>query len=480
MAASKHGRTSTSYDRIPQLKNESTYRMWLGGIEAFCLQYDLYSFLTGSAQKPLAPSIEGPGRSVTFQEYQRQITTYHRKRGKMMHLIYHTMTGSVRRHVGLQLDSLKQDIGPPKQIFDKLDDLYGGKEDFLVDSSAVKKFDETSEKAKKEIEHGDSGSDMPITFEPSSEASTVPAKRKAAGDVGYPPKRRLTSYIGAHLGSASLLTGSDRWLTLIASKAPDEHVKAATQEAAIHTTLLMATTPEIAGAHSSLRTKWTAEESDMADSKQKSFSRTVSRIATTHQIPSGHSTVPAKQSANVKENVADKQKLVSDTTSHSTMKPQTPEGDPTESAGRTANRAEKAASNQEQASRKSLVVARECLESLEGLLTGVLAERTAAVTTLLNVEAEGNIGEFFLELKTAFLILGGSGLEVSDEVLVPFVLAKLARKRRDLVDALKLDGSKPEEIYYEELVELCMAIDRRGNEATKKTEGVNGSNGENA
>ena len=62
-----------------------------------------------------------------------------------------------------------------------------------------------------------------------------------------------------------------------------------------------------------------------------------------------------------------------------------------------------------------------------------LAERMEAMTTILNVGAGKNLKAFFAKLKPAFRTLGKSGLDVSNQVIVPFVLAKLAVNRRDIV-----------------------------------------------
>ena len=94
-------------------------------------------------------------------------------------------------------------------------------------------------------------------------------------------------------------------------------------------------------------------------------------------------------------------------------------------------------------------------------LANSLTDRIEGMNTLLNIKPDKDMKAFFAKLRITFLGLGGSGLDVSDEVLVPFVLAKLAIDRQDLFTALELDGVKPEEIAYEEVATFCIEYDER-------------------
>ena len=437
MEAIKPSRAGTMYDSIPKLEDKASYKAWLEGVETYCLQHDLTSFFNGSAQKPLAPSTNGPGRSTTFQEYQRQITLYHKRRGEIMHLIYHTLAEPVQRQMGLQLDNLRMDVGPPKQILDRLDKLYGQKEELtFVNLSTVGEMDEPAEHATWE-KNGDDEADTPVAPQLTGEDPIATAKRYANEDVERMQTQWLANNTVPHPSATFWLSGSDREPTVSTRKTSDGIANAATKEPASRATTHMTTETH----HSSV-----------------------------------NPLVPAKRESNGMEKETGKPEPVSRTTTHIATKPQPPKSDLNIPAKRAASEVGKATGKQEPASRKSSLVARKCSKSLTGLLTGILAERTAAVSTLLSLEAEGDMEDFFLQLKNTFLILGKSGLEVSDEVLVPFVLAKLARKRQDLLDALKLDRSKPEEIDYEKLVRLCVEIDGHGSGATRNPEVSKGSN----
>ena len=225
----------------------------------------------------------------------------------------------------------------------------------------------------------------------------------------------------------------------------------------------MTTKPQLSSTHSTFPT---FDNLMQVPDYSKSAYRTASHMELEPQHFNVAPNVPKKRTAEYMENSMQVayggQESASHTTTHKAKKPLLSKDDTLHPAKkRAANGGKKAAGMQEPPSHESLLWARKNSKSLEGLLSGIIAERMAGMGSLLSIEPGVNVEKFFFKVQEAFYALGRTNLNVGDEMVVPFVLAKLVKKRRDILEALKRDGVSLSGIGFHELVKLCVDVDKR-------------------